>query len=163
MANPNPNIWGDSSTWVYSDFAYGLTSDIAKIGHFDKPKVNNFGGTNNKTTLIRAILQNKLVRNEYIDNTICPCGQAPEVSPFAKIAIFNENNDLSATPRVYEITDSDINWFFADRVYQYLTNSSYSYSATYYDESHLEDSMCYQQFAPKTRNDADVINIVRIN
>lgn len=160
MANPNPEIWGDSSNWLYSDFAYGLTSDIAKNGNFDKPKVNNFGGTDNinKSTLIRAIEQNKLVRNEYIDNTICPCGQAPDVSPFAKIAIFNEENDLSTTPRLFTITDSNINWFFADRLYTTPSNCSYSYSTTYYDSSHTDYSLAFQQYAPKTRSDADATN-----
>ena len=160
MANPNPEIWGDSSTWLYSDFAYGLTSDIAKNGNFDKPKVNNFGGTDNvnKTTLVRAIGQNKLVRNEYIDNTICPCGQSPDVSPFSKIAIFNENNDLSATPRIYEITDSNINWFFADRLYTTPSNCSYSYNTTYYDSLQTDYSLSFQQYAPKTRSDADATN-----
>lgn len=149
--NPNPTIWGDSSTWFYSTFAYGLTSDIAKIGHFDKPKVNNFGGTDddNKSTLVYAMIRGFINQNEYIDNTLCPCGQSPDVSPFAKIAIFNENNDLSTTPRIYEITDSNINWFFADRVYQVPSNSSYSYSATYYDSAHLDSSLAYQQYAPK--------------
>lgn len=151
MANVNPEIWGDSSTWVYSDFAYGLTSDLSKIGNFDKPKVNNFGGTDNilKTTLVRARGQGFITKNDYIDETLCPCGQAPDISPFAKIAIFNENNDLSTTPRIYEITDSNINWFFADRVSQTPTNSSYSYSAAYYNASYLEYSLGYQQFAPK--------------
>lgn len=151
MANVNPKIWGDSSTWIYSDFAYGLTSDLSKIGNFDKPKVNNFGGTDNslKTTLVRAKNQGFINQNEYLDNTLCPCGQSPDVSPFAKIAIFNENNDLSSTPRIYEITDSNVNWFFADRVYQTPSNSSYSYSAAYYNASYLEYSLGYQQFAPK--------------
>ena len=160
--NPNPEIWGDSASWFYSTFAYGLTTDIAKIGNFDKPKVNNFGGSDNinKSALIRAIGQNKLVRNEYIDNTICPCGQAPDVSPFSKIAIFNEENDLSTTPRLYTIKDSNINWFFADRVRQSISNSSYSYNTTYYDETNIEYSLAYQQFAPKTRSDADLSNSV---
>ena len=160
MANPNPNIWGDNTSWFYSTFAYGLTTDIAKIGNFDKPKVNNFGGTDNinKSTLIRAIGMNKLIRNEYIDNTICPCGQAPDVSPFAKIAIFNENNDLSTTPRLFTITDSNINWFFADRLYTMPSNCSYSYSTTYYDSSQTDYSLAFQQYAPKTRSDADATN-----
>lgn len=151
MANPNPEIWGNSSSWIYSTFAYGLTSDLSKIGNFDKPKVNNFGGTDNvlKTTLVRARGRGFITKNDYIDETLCPCGQAPDISPFAKIAIFNENNDLSTTPRIYEITDSNINWFFADRVFQTPTNSSYSYSAAYYNASHLEYSLGYQQFAPK--------------
>ena len=162
MSNPNSTIWGDSSTWFYSTFAYGLTTDIAKNGNFDKPKVNNFGGSDNivKSTLIRAIGMNKMTLNNYIDNTICPCGQSPDVSPFAKIAIFNENNDLSATPRIYEITDSNINWFFADRLYTTPSNCSYSYNTTYYDSSHTENSLAFQQFAPKTRSDAHAGNSV---
>lgn len=157
MANPNPEIWGDSTSWFYSTFAYGLTSDIAKIGNFDKPKVNNFGGLDNvnKSTLIRAIGQNKLVRNEYIDNTICPCGQAPDVSPFAKIAIFNENNDLSLTPRIYEITDSNINWFFADKVNQLPENNSYFYYNAYVKDT---NGLEYQQYAPKSNVNSDAWN-----
>ena len=162
MSNPNSTIWGDSSTWFYAPYAYGLETDIAKIGNFDKPKVNNFGGSDNivKSTLIRAIGMNKMTRNNYIDNTICPCGQAPDVSPFSKIAIFNENNDLSPTPRIYEITGSNINWFFADRLYTTPSNCSYSYNTTYYDSSHTEYSLAYQQFAPKTRSDAHTGNSV---
>lgn len=162
MANVNSKIWGDSSTWFYSTFAYGLTSDLSKIGHFDKPKVNNFGGTDNilKSTLLRAKNQGFINKNEYLDNTLCPCGQSPDVSPFAKIAIFNENNDLSSTPRIYEITDSNINWFFADRVFQTPTNRSYSYSAAYYNASYLENSLGYQQFAPKMHDNTTSNNCV---
>lgn len=162
MANPNPAIWGDSSTWFYSTFAYGLETDIAKIGNFDKPKVNNFGGTDNinKSTLVRAKNQGVIIKNEYIDETLCPCGQSPDVSPFAKIAIFNENNDLSLTPRIYEINDSNINWFFADRVSSTPDNCSYSFYSTYYDSSHVEYSLSYQQFAPKMHADTNSGNCV---
>ena len=164
MPLPNPEIWGNSSTWFYSDFAYGLTSDAAKIGNFDKPKVNNFGGTDNvnKSTLVRAMNRGFITKNEYIDNTLCPCGQSPDVSPFAKIAIFNEDNDLSLTPRIYEITDSNINWFFADRVSQSPSNGSYSYSATYYDSAHLDYSLGYQQFAPKNHTGTTSGNCVSL-
>lgn len=157
MANPKAEIWGDSSTWFYSSFAYGLTSDISKIGHFDKPKVNNFGGADNvnKSTLVRALNRGFLISNEYIDNTLCPCGQSPDVSPFAKIAIFNENNDLSLTPRLYTITDSNINWFFADRVRQTGgAMAAYSYYNTYYDSSNEDYSLSLQQFAPKRHADS---------
>ena len=157
MANVNPKIWGDSSTWIYSDFAYGLTSDLSKIGNFDKPKVNNFGGADNvnKSTLVRALNRGFLIGNEYIDNTLCPCGQSPDVSPFAKIAIFNENNDLSLTPRLYTITDSNINWFFADRVRQTGgAMAAYSYYNTYYDSSNEDYSLSLQQFAPKRHADS---------
>ena len=150
MANPNPEIWGDSSTWVYAPNAYGLNTTTAKIANCDKPKCANFGGTDNiyKSQLSRAISQGKMTINEYIDDTICPCGQAPDVSPFAKIAIFNENNDLSLTPRVYEITDSNINWFFADSSSN--SNNNYYYHALYAREY---DGLEHEQFAPKANTE----------
>lgn len=119
MANPNPEIWGAPSTWIYSLRQYGLETTTAKLGHFDKPKTAYFGtGTTSgfEGSLVRAInVSQKLVANEFLDESICPCGQDSAVSPWGKIAIFNKNHDGSAVPEIQDFTDKNINWFFADK------------------------------------------------
>ena len=157
MANPNPTIWGDSTSWVNAPNAYGLTSSIATTLNAQMPKCENFGGTVGRynMSLYRALDNHRFTINEYIDNSICPCGQSPDVSPFAKIAIFNENNDLSTTPRIYEITNSNINWFFADCVKS--INNAYNYHDQYtYDGSHRALSL--EQYAPKANTNTGLDN-----
>ena len=157
MANPNPTIWGDSTSWVDAPKAYGLTSSLAATLNAQIPKCENFGGTVGRynMSLYRALDNHRFTINEYIDDSICPCGQSPDVSPFAKIAIFNENNDLSATPRIYEITNSNINWFFADCVES--INNTYNYHEQYtYDGSHRALSL--EQYAPKANTNTGLDN-----
>lgn len=120
MANPRESIWGDSSTWIYSKRQAGLETTTAKLGNFDKPKTAYFGtGSTSgyEGSLLRAInVSQKLVANEFLDESICPCGQDSAVSPWGKIAIFNKNHDGSIVPDVQDFTDKNVNWFFADKV-----------------------------------------------
>lgn len=117
--NPNSEIWGAPDTWIYSLRQYGLETTTAKLGNFDKPKTAYFGkgGTSGyEGSLLRAInVSQKLVANEFLDESICPCGQDPQISPWGKIAVFNKNNGGSAVPEIQDFTDKNINWFFADK------------------------------------------------
>lgn len=119
MANPKESIWGAPSSWIYSLRQYGLETTAAKLGNFDKPKTAYFGeGATSgfEGSLARAInVSHKLTANEFLDESICPCGQDANVSPWGKIAIFNKNHDGSAVPEVQDFTDKNINWFFADK------------------------------------------------
>lgn len=144
--NPNSEIWGAPDTWIYSLRQYGLETTLAKTGHFDKPKTANFGEGSSEGyegSLLRGIkVSQKLVANEFLDESICPCGQDPNVSPWGKIAIFNTNNDGSAVPKVQDFTDRNINWFFADKAasrplfYRQVIKTSSNF-------------MPYEQYAPK--------------
>lgn len=147
MAYPKEEIWGAPSDWIYSKQAAGLESTAAKLGDCDKPKTADFGGTDNyyRGSLNRAVNNGYMVLNEYLDESICPCGQAPEVSPYAKIAIFNKSDDLSTSPEIQEIHDANINWFLADRASQSPANNAYWYSK---EDVYNTDGNEYQQFAP---------------
>lgn len=162
MANPNPEIWGSPETWDYSPHTtLGLTSTLSQTIHADRPKVAHFGGTTPAYTgsLLQAInVAQKMTLNEFIDNTICPCGQSPDVSPFAKIAIFNESDDLSTTPRVVTITDN-INWFFADKAASLPLNNAFNYLKQYTKQNEPTEGLKYQQFAPKANSPANTNNI----
>ena len=163
MANPNSEIWGAPETWNYSPHTtLGLTSTLSQTLHADRPKVAYFGdGTtpNYEGSLLRAInVSHKMTLNEFIDNTICPCGQSPDVSPFAKIAIFNENDDLSTTPRAVTITDN-INWFFADKTVTAPYNNGFEYFKQYTRQGVTNEGLTYQQFAPKANSPASGSNV----
>ena len=163
MANPNQEIWGAPESWIYSpNTTYGLTSTLSQTIHADRPKVAYFGAGSTQGyegSLLRAInVSQKMTLNEYIDNSICPCGQAPDVSPFAKIAIFNENNDLSTTPRVVTITDN-INWFFADKAATVPYYNGFEYFKQYTRQGATNEGLKYQQFAPKANSPASGTNV----
>ena len=162
MANPKESIWGAPETWDYSPHTtYGLTSTLSKTIHADRPKVAHFGGTTPAYTgsLLQAInVAQKMTLNDFIDNSICPCGQAPEVSPFAKIAIFNENDDISLIPRVVTITDN-INWFFADKAATAPYNNQFQFFKQYTRQDEPNEGLKYQQFAPKANSPANGTNI----
>ena len=163
MANPNSEIWGAPETWIYSpNTTLGLTSELSQTLNADRPKVAYFGaGTTAgyEGSLLRAInVSQKMALNEFIDNTICPCGQSPDVSPFAKIAIFNENDDLSTTPRVVTINDN-INWFFADKAVTSPYNNGFEYFKQYTRQGVTNEGLKYQQFAPKANSPASGANV----
>lgn len=148
MANPNPEIWGNSETWAFSKNAYGLETETAINAKAYKPKCNNFGDIilpDYEQTLYSGVLHGQIEYNSPLDRSICPCGQSPDVSPFAHIAVFNENNDLSQTPSsVHTITDYPVNWFFCDRK---GSNNSEYFSKTYnYND---DTGLAYEQFSPK--------------
>lgn len=145
MANPKELIWGAPSSWIYSKRQAGLETTTAQIGNFDKPKTANFGtGTSPdyEGSLVRAInVAHTMTLNEYLDGSICPCGQASDVSPFGKVALMNENKDFSTTPSSIYTSDKPVNWFFAD-IPANITFTPYVFYRDY-------DRLKYQQFAPK--------------
>lgn len=145
MANPKESIWGASSTWIYSKKQAGLETTAAKLGNFDKPKTANFGtgsSADYEGALVRAInVAHTMTLNQYLDESICPCGQAPDVSPFGKVALMNENKNFSTTPSSIYTTDKPVNWFFAD----IPATISFTPYVFYRDYGRLK----YQQFAPK--------------
>lgn len=145
MANPKESIWGASSTWIYSKKQAGLETTAAKLGNFDKPRTANFGtgsSADYEGALVRAInVAHTMTLNQYLDESICPCGQAPDVSPFGKVALMNENKNFSPTPSSIYTTDKPVNWFFAD----IPANISFTPYVFYRDYGRLK----YQQFAPK--------------
>lgn len=145
MANPKESIWGAPSSWIYSKRQVGLETTTAQLGNFDKPKTADFGtGTlpDYEGALVRAInVAHTMTLNEYLDESICPCGQSPDVSPFGKVALMNENKDFSATPSSIYTTDKPVNWFFAD----IPANITFTPYVFYHDYDRLK----YQQFAPK--------------
>jgi hypothetical protein len=148
MANPNPEIWGNSETWEFSKNAYGLETETAISTNAYKPKCNNFGTIilpDYEQTLYSGVLHGQIEYNSPLDRSICPCGQAPDVSPFAHIAVFNENNDLSISPSsIHILSEYNVNWFFCDRK---GSNNSEYFSRTY---NYNDDSgLAYEQFSPK--------------
>ena len=154
--NPNPEIWGAPSTWVYNDMSYGLETTEAELANADKPKCRNFGSTSYtdyQQTLLSAVQHNVIALNAPLDRSLCPCGIAPEVSPWAKLAIFNESNNLSATPsRTVEINNANTDWFFCNR--RGADNNAYYYTRDYAYSN--DGGLRYQQFAPK----ASTTNII---
>lgn len=148
MANPNPEIWGNSETWEFSKNAYGLETEAAISTNAYKPKCNNFGTIilpDYEQTLYSGVLHGQIEYNSSLDRSICPCGQAPDVSPFAHIAVFNENNDLSETPSsVHILSEYNVNWFFCDRK---GSNNSEYFSRTYNEDD--DSGLAYEQFSPK--------------
>lgn len=151
MANVNSEIWGAPSSWIYSKKQAGLETTAAKLGNFDKPKTANFGsGTSAdyEGALVRAInVSHTMTLNEYLDESICPCGQASDVSPFGKVALMNENKNFSTTPSSIYTTDKPVNWFFAD----IPTAIFFTPYVFYRDYGRLK----YQQFAPKAFTTVD--------
>lgn len=145
MANPISEIWGAPSSWIYSKRQAGLETTTAQLGNFDKPKTADFGtGTlaDYEGALVRAInVAHTMTLNEYLDESICPCGQSSDVSPFGKVALMNENKDFSAIPSSIYTTDKPVNWFFAD----IPANITFTPYVFYHDYDRLK----YQQFAPK--------------
>ena len=137
MAKPNEEIWGNSTNWIDSYSAKGLNTSLAISLKCEKPKVNNFGSGSTagyEGTLLRAIRNNWTPINQPIDRTITPCGQSPVVSPWGKVALFNQNHDFSITPSsIIETTNSNINWFFCDWVYNVplQTNNQRRYTEEY--------------------------------
>ena len=156
MANPNSEIWGASSTWIYSKKQAGLETTAAKSGNFDKPKTAYFGTggiSGYEGSLYRAInTSQKLVANEFLDESICPCGQEARVSPWGKIAIFNKANNGSVVPEIQDFTDKNINWFFADKAesrpvfYQQIIKTGSAF-------------MPYEQYAPNADTSINADNI----
>jgi hypothetical protein len=148
MANPNSEIWGAPSSWVYTNISYGLETTVAKLANADKPKCKNFGSTSYEKfeqTLFSAVTHNVISLNTPLDRSLCPCGIAPDVSPWAKLAIFNESNNLSTTPsRIIEINNANTNWFFCN--FRGSDNNAYTFNR-YYSYSN-DGGLRYQQFSP---------------
>lgn len=158
MANVNPEIWGAPSSWVYNNMSYGLETTVAKLANADKPKCKDFGSTSYddyQQTLFSAVQHNFIALNTPLDRSLCPCGIAPEVSPWAKLAIFNESNDLSTTPsQTIEINNANTNWFFCNR--RGADNNAFYYTRDYTHSNY--GGLKYQQFAPKAATESTINN-----
>lgn len=148
MANPKAEIWGAVNSWVYSELAYGIEGAGARFAGYAKPMTANFGDGQTqgyRGSLLRAInVTHKMTLNEKLDRSICPCGQSPDVSPWGKIAIFNENSDLSTTPSRIITDTNNINWFLCDR--NANGNNARYFSKVYNNGNN--GGLAFQQFAP---------------
>ena len=161
MANPKVEIWGDSTTWIDSYSAKGLTTQLAISLKCEKPKVNDFGtGTTTgwNGSLMYGVDNGAIPRNQPLDETICPCGQDPDVSPWGRVALFNQNHDFSLTPSSIITTSDNINWFFGDWGYNspIQTNNSRIYAEEYEWASHV--GMKYEQWSPLSPSTSDSFN-----
>lgn len=158
MANPNSTIWGAANSWVYSELAYGIEGAGARFAGYAKPMTANFGDGQTqgyRGSLLRAInVTHKMTLNEKLDRSICPCGQAPDVSPWGKIAIFNENSNLSTTPSRIITDTNNINWFLCDR--NQIGNNARYFSKVYNNGNN--DGLAFQQFAPLANSPANSYN-----
>lgn len=158
MANPNSSIWGAPNTWVYSELANGIEGAGARFAGYAKPMTANFGDGQTqgyRGSLLRAInVTHKMTLNEKLDRSICPCGQSPDVSPWGKIAIFNENSDLSTTPSRVVTNTNNVNWFLCDR--NQLGNNSRYFSKVY--DNGNNGGLAFQQFAPLAKSPTDSNN-----
>lgn len=158
MANVNPEIWGAVNSWVYSELAYGIEGAGARFAGYAKPMTANFGDGQTqgyRGSLLRAInVTHKMTLNEKLDRSICPCGQAPDVSPWGKIAIFNENSDLSTTPSRVITDTNNINWFLCDR--NANGNNARYFSKVYNNGNN--GGLAFQQFAPLAYSPASSVN-----
>ena len=161
MANPKVEIWGDSTTWIDSYSAKGLNTQLAISLKCEKPKVNDFGtGTTTgwNGSLMYGVDNGAIPRNQPLDETICPCGQDPDVSPWGRVALFNQNHDFSLTPSSIITTSNNINWFFGDWGYNspIQTNNSRIYAEEYDWASHV--GMKYEQWSPLSPSTSDSFN-----
>ena len=158
MANPKPEIWGAVNSWVYSELAYGIEGAGARFAGYAKPMTANFGDgmtQGYRGSLLRAInVTHKMTLNEKLDRSICPCGQSPDVSPWGKIAIFNENSDLSTTPSRIITDTNNINWFLCDR--NQLGNNARYFSKVYNNGNN--GGLAFQQFAPLANSPTNSYN-----
>ena len=118
MGMPNASVWGDWSTWRDVRIL-SVTGD----GNIDikalKPRINIFNtDTPNYTqcSLSRAVQTGVVTANQQIDNSICVCGQHPDISPYAHIGLFtnHQNADDNKTPDNIWIEENQINWFFGE-------------------------------------------------
>ena len=161
MANPNPTLWGDSTNWIDSYNSKGLNTQLATTLKCEKPKVNNFGtiseGNNWNGSLMSAVENGVIPRNQPLDRTICPCGQDPNVSPWGQVALFNQNHDFSSTPSSIITTDNNVNWFFADWGYaRTQENNRHIYAEEYEWYSHI--GLKYDQWSPLSPSPSDSYN-----
>ncbi len=156
MPLPNPEIWGTPETWINAPYSGGDSSSIAESLKFSCPKCPDFETENNKTRLDSGITSGRIIANESLDLSICPCGQDENVSAYGKLAIFNENGDISLTPRVVERT-SPVNWFMYDqlgdtsrRAESFKIYRDYSWSTS--------SGMKFDQWSPKAAQSSYNIN-----
>ena len=150
MANPNPEIWGASNTWIDAPYAGGATGSLAENLKIHTPKCADFGTESNKTQLRSGITSGRITANEPIDMTICPCGQDETVSAFGRLAIFNEDKTLSITPRIVERT-GPVNWCFADLITDTLKVPN-SFSIFHDYKYSFNAGMRFEQWSPNAVN-----------
>lgn len=123
MANPNPEVYGTQDTWSKCAVFYAV-GDGDSATKTIAPRINVWDSTSaerRKGTLSRAITAGKLTVGVPIDPTICPCGQAPKVSCFGKIALFKNRSDTDANkiPDKILTYENPVNWFFSE-IWAYL-------------------------------------------
>lgn len=149
MSNPNSEIWGAPNTWANAKIQTITTSSFADVLKCSPVKIANFGGSDNRWrgSLARGMSAGKITPQQGIDKTVCPCGQDKTVSAFGKIAIINENSELSATPSRIIERDKNVNWCFCELEEDTLAIPNHflfmkSYTWSNYDNKGLD------QFAP---------------
>lgn len=111
----NYAVWGAPETWIDSPYSGGSSGTTEEQYKYSAPKCADFGTPTNPTQLRNGIASGRIIENEPIDLTICPCGHDETVSAFGKLAIFNEDKTISLTPRVVE-RNTPVNWCFSDLI-----------------------------------------------
>ena len=109
--NLNTDVWGDSSTWRQEQYLPATEGAGYNILKASKPRIATFSSNNG--TLAAGNTAGKTPINQSLDPTICPCGQDPAISPFAKIRFFknHQSDDLNKVPDQTVMNDSPCNWF----------------------------------------------------
>lgn len=118
MGMPNANVWGDWSTWRDVRILPVIGDGNINIKAL-KPRINKFNTDNpayTQCSLSRAIDTGVVTANQQIDNSICVCGQHPDISPYAHIGLFtnHQNADDNKTPDNVWAETNQINWFFGE-------------------------------------------------
>ena len=147
----NTEIWGEPSTWINAPIMGGITGATSETLKISNPKCPDFGTSTNKTRLNSGIAEGRIIANEPLDLTICPCGQDEKISAYGKLAIFNEDGALSLTPRIVERT-STVNWFMYDQI---LDTDRQAENFKVYKNwtQSVSSGMRYDQWSPKSTND----------
>ena len=111
---PNSDIWGLPETWINAKIWVGTNAENPDI-KATYPKIANFGGadTNHIGSIGRAV-NNNVFEFTQIDNSIVPCGQSLDYSPYAVIKMFKNTRDADDNKIPYQIVtrSTPANWFF---------------------------------------------------
>ena len=111
MANPNVDVWGESSSWRQIQYLPATEGTGYSILKATKPRIPTFA--TNDGTLAAGNTAGKTPINQSLDPTICPCGQDPAISPFAKIRFFknHQSDALNKVPDQTVTNNNPCNWF----------------------------------------------------
>lgn len=118
MGMPTASVWGDWNTWRDVRILPVIGDGNINI-HALKPRINKFNTDNpayTQCSLGRAVDTGVITANQPIENSICVCGQHPDISPFAHIGLFtnHQNANDNKVPDDVFIETNQINWFFAE-------------------------------------------------